>query len=127
MFLTIYLKSIEKIIENKQCECCEIEHECIRYKTYFTHVLNDSYIAIAKKYKLYKLLWEHEKHNVTHATHMISPLKHAAFLMISDDEKYAKHHTKEEWVTYRRFIKFIEDYLNACLKNPKAKIYKVYK
>jgi hypothetical protein len=88
------------------------------YTANITHNLN----KMAEEVGIYKHLWRPEEINITKAKELIDPLREGLHRLKLDPERYKKFDSENGWGTYELFIKFVENYLNACYKYPESEI-----
>lgn len=71
---------------------------------------------------LYYYLWRPEEINIKYAHQLIHPLTIGLLLLKQNPEKFKWYNPKNDWGNYKGFIKFVRDYLKACINAPNAKI-----
>ena len=91
---------------------------CSVFEGNITHNLND----MAKEAGIYYQLWRPEEIPVSKASEIIGPLERGLELLKSDPERFKKLNPKNGWGSYYGLIKFVQDYIEACKKNPDAEI-----
>jgi hypothetical protein len=69
---------------------------------------------------IYDVVWRPETSGVSHANQLIAPLQEAITKLKSDPEHYKKFNPPNGWGTYEGLLKFLEQYLQACLEYPDA-------
>lgn len=65
-------------------------------------------------------LWHPEDIGITKAEQLIEPLTTAVALMKADPPRFEKHNAANGWGLYKHFVPFVQEYLDACVKNPDA-------
>ena len=114
MSLDVYLHTI-----TPACSCCGRPEEtvCV-FDANITHNLN----TMAEKAGIYKCIWYPEELGITKAKELIIPLQEG----LADLKKWPEHYkmfgAANGWGTYKDFIPWVEDYLQACIENPDAEI-----
>lgn len=96
------------------CECCE---SCL-YSSNITHNLN----KMAAEAGIYKHLWRPDEIGFDRAEQLIQPLTDGLALLKSDPARFEAFNSPNGWGMYEHFVRFVEDYLNACIERPKAKV-----
>src|SRR3990167_10444208 len=79
-----------------------------------THNLGD----MAKAAGIYEHLWKPEEIGITKANQLIEPLKIALKKMKENPEEFEKYNPDNGWGSYKDFVPWIVEYLNACIENP---------
>jgi len=88
------------------------------YSANITHNLG-SMAALAG---IYTCLWRPEEINITKAKQLIQPLKEGLNLLKAVPEKFKACNPKNGWGNYEGLVKFVENYLNACIEYPDATV-----
>ena len=88
------------------------------YSSNITHNLG----KMAKDAGIYQHLWRPEELGISKAKELIEPLTKGLGLLKSDPERFEAFNAENGWGLYKHFVPFVEDYLNACIANPNAKI-----
>jgi hypothetical protein len=117
MSLDIYLKS--KDLVKKTCKCCNnvYEEEEVFYQNNITHNLATMAAAvIVEKETLYKYLWRPDEIDITTANQLIVPLTIGLNELKANPDKYKKFNPGNGWGTYEGLVKFVEEYLAACIE-----------
>lgn len=83
-----------------------------------THNLTE----MADEAGIYKHLWRPEEIGAKYAGDIIEAIEKGLSLMKSDPERFKKFNSPNGWGTYKHFVPFVEEYLEACEENPKALI-----
>lgn len=76
--------------------------------------------SMAVEAGIYKPLWRPEEINATEANHISWLVREGLERMKADPERFKKYDSPNKWGTYDQFIPFIEEYLEALEKFPKA-------
>lgn len=86
------------------------------YDSNITHNLAD----MAEAAGIYKALWRPEELGITKALELIPLLEIGLKKLKKSPKKYEKYNSSNGWGTYKYFVPFVENYLNACKENPDA-------
>lgn len=71
---------------------------------------------------IYKHLWRPEELGITRAGDLIEPLKAGLARLQADPETYRTHDSPNGWGKYEHLVRFVSDYLAACVENPYAEV-----
>ena len=71
---------------------------------------------------LYTPLWRPEEINLRIGADLIPFLTEGLAKLKADPDKYKQYNPKNGWGSYEDLVKFVEEYLQACMENPTAKI-----
>lgn len=73
---------------------------------------------------LYEALWRPEElpNQITYAKDLISYLSKGLAELLDNPDKYKQLNPENGWGSYEGLVKFVEDYLVACIKYPEAEI-----
>lgn len=96
------------------CECCGHDF----YDSNITHNLN----KMASESGIYKHLWRPDEIGFDRAEQLIQPLTDGLALLKSDPARFEAFNSPNGWGMYEHFVRFVEDYLNAGIERPKAKV-----
>lgn len=88
------------------------------FDTNITHNLGE----MAEAAGIYYHLWRPEEIGVRFASELIEPLTQGLYLLKTKPKKFETYNPKNGWGSYDVFVRFVEEYLNACIKNPQAEI-----
>jgi hypothetical protein len=88
------------------------------YSANITHNL----ITMAEKAGIYEHLWRPDEINITKASQLIEPLKEGLDKLKSEPDKYKKFNPENGWGNYEGLVRFVENYLNACIEYPDADV-----
>jgi hypothetical protein len=88
------------------------------YSDNITHNLN----SMAEKAGIYKHLWRPEEIDIKVARDLIRPLMTGLRKLAADREFYEQYNPTNKWGSYDGLMRFTADYLEACIKHPKATI-----
>lgn len=78
--------------------------------------------SIAKEAGIYQHLWRPEEIGITYAAQLIEPLNQGLSRLKSDPDRFRKFNGPNGWGRYERLVRFVENYLVACVENPDANI-----
>jgi hypothetical protein len=96
----------------------EVVRPCRIYQGNVTHNLTE----MARVAGIYQCLWRPEELGITKASQLIDQLRAGLDLLKSDPERFKALDSPNGWGTYDHFVKFVEEYLNACGENPEADV-----
>ena len=88
------------------------------YGANITHNLNRMAMACG----IYEVLWRPEEINITEASQLIEPLSEGLRKLKGNPDYYKTFDSPNGWGLYIHFVPFVENYLNACIEYPEAKI-----
>ncbi len=88
------------------------------YGSNITHNLND----MADAASIYGVVWYPEEHGITLAEQLIEPLRKAIADMKARPAYFRRFNATNGWGTYENFVTWLERYLAACEKMPKATV-----
>jgi hypothetical protein len=71
---------------------------------------------------IYKHLWRPEEIDIVTADQLIEPLRNGLAELKSYPQKYRAQNAPNGWGSYENLVSFVENYLDACEKNPRATI-----
>lgn len=108
--------SLDVYLRTKPCEHCGRSDE--GYHANITHNLN----KMADAAGIYGIVWHPEENGVTKAADLIDPLEAAIQDMKANPSKYREYDSPNGWGTYKHFVPWLEEYLEACRENPDAKV-----
>jgi len=83
-----------------------------------THNLN----AMAEAVGIYKPVWRPDENGIRHASDLIDILETGIAKMKADPAKFKEMDPENGWGSYDNFLPWLESYLEACKKYPKAVI-----
>src|SRR5947209_3501591 len=89
------------------------------YSGNITHNLGE----MAEKAGIYYALWRPEEKGWKQAKDIILVLEKGLKKLKSKPEYFEKFNAPNVWGTYKHFVPFVEEYLNACKEYPDAIIY----
>ena len=88
------------------------------YSRNITHNLN----KMAMEAGIYEALWRPEEIGIVRADQLIEPLTVGLEKLKADPERFKEFNAPNGWGMYDNLINFVEDYLEACIKNPDAEV-----
>jgi hypothetical protein len=88
------------------------------YGSNITHNLN----KMARESGLYQALWCPEELGVVTAWELIPYLREGLKSLKSDPEHYEQFNPPNGWGSYGDLVRFTEQYLDACIKNPDSQV-----
>lgn len=88
------------------------------YSANITHNLT----TMADKCGVYELVWRPDENGIFYANQLIEPLMKGIADLKTRPEYFKKFNPKNNWGSYEGFLQFLEEYLDACIHYPKAKV-----
>lgn len=83
-----------------------------------THNLN----TMAGAAGIYEHLWRPEEIGITTARQLIEPLRAGLDQLVCYPERFKQHNPENGWGTYDGLVRFVREYLAACVTNPDATV-----
>ena len=71
---------------------------------------------------IYQHLWRPEELGITTAAELIAPLRAGLENLSARPEYFKKFNPENKWGAYEGFVRFVSNYLIACIDNPLATI-----
>lgn len=71
---------------------------------------------------LYEYLWQSDTLNITKAEQLIHPLEKGLNLLKEKPSFFRSYEPPNGWGTYEDLVRFVEEYLEACMEYPNAVI-----
>jgi hypothetical protein len=71
---------------------------------------------------IYQHLWRPEELGIKQAGELIKPLADGLYRLKADPDHFRKFNPANGWGSYENLIKFVDEYLGACMNNPDAEI-----
>jgi hypothetical protein len=71
---------------------------------------------------LYDWLWRSDEKGIKTARELITPLKNGLAILRSDPKRFKEFNPDNGWGGYEVLVRFVENYLDACMKNPDAAV-----
>jgi len=89
-----------------------------------THNLNKmaKAVKLSDGLTLYDVLWRPDEHGLFDAADIKDYLFEGWGILKDDPKKFWQHNPENGWGSYDDLVKFVRDYLDACLENPDAEI-----
>lgn len=88
------------------------------YHANITHNLN----IMANHAGLYTYLWRPDEIGITKASELIDPLKVGLEELKSKPDVYKQYNPSNGWGNYEGLVRFVENYLAACIENQDATV-----
>ena len=108
--------SLDVILMDEVCQCCGRGDEV--YASNITHNLTE----MAEAAGIYYALWRPEEKGWINAKDIVEVLEEGLGKLKGDPEKYERYNSPNGWGTYKHFVPFVQEYLEACRKYPEAYI-----
>jgi hypothetical protein len=89
-----------------------------RFDANITHNLG----GMAGEAGIYKHLWRPEELGISKAKELISPLAVGLTTLLADPDKFKQHNPQNGWGNYDVLVRFVAEYLQACIQYPEADI-----
>lgn len=86
-----------------------------------THNLNVMALQVSEIF--YKALWRPEELGAVFAEDIIKELRKGVSKLACAPSYYKKFNSQNGWGVYDNFVPFVINYIEACEKNPKAKVF----
>lgn len=97
---------------NGDCDATEA------YSANITHNLN----KMAEQAGIYEPLWRPEEIGITKAAQLVQPLTEGLGRLKSGRVKFEQFNPSNGWGNYDGLVRFVENYLAACVANPDADV-----
>ena len=98
---------------------CKVEgNSTVIYHANITHNLTD----MAAKAQLYDCLWRPDEHGLETAIDLIPKLAMGLDRLLRKPERYKRLNPSNGWGDYDGLVKFVSNYLKACIDHPTALI-----
>lgn len=88
------------------------------FSSNITHNLN----TMADAAGIYDACWRPEELGIKEASELIEPLSSGLALLKAHPSKFKEFNSPNGWGTYSDFVPWVEEYLAACKKYPKAQV-----
>ena len=88
------------------------------FESNITHNL----IPMAQAAGIYRILWRPDEQGITIAAELVVPLIRGLRELKADPEYFKQLNPENGWGNYESFVKFVEEYLEACKQNSGAKV-----
>ena len=108
--------SLDIYLTENTCPTCGRGDEV--FAANITHNLTD----MADEADLYGPLWRPEENGVTTAQDLIAPLETGIAAMRADPPRFNAHDSPNGWGTYKVFLPWLKNLLEACRENPTATV-----
>ncbi len=116
--MSLDVSLIDKVPYECDCPDCVTTHEKSGtvYDSNITHNLG----AMAEEAGIYQALWGPEEIGKTKANEIIELLEKGLTDLKARPEHFKKFNSPNGWGTYKHFVPFVEEYLEACKTYPDA-------
>lgn len=96
--------------------------EVVRPVKIYNGNITHNLINMADAAGIYECLWRPEEVGITKAEQLIEPLKTGLAKLKADPDHYKTFDSPSGWGRYEDFVRFVEEYLDACGENPEAEV-----
>lgn len=122
--MSLDVNLIGKEVERK-CECshCGHIHITTEGENLFSSNITSNLNIMASNAGIYRILWRADELGIQTASELIDPLKEGLAKLKSNPAHYKQFDAKNGWGTYDQFIPWIEEYLQACIDYPEARVF----
>lgn len=93
------------------------DDDCV-FSANYTHNI----VPMAAEAGIYKACWHPNTIDISKAAELIPILEAGVVLLRSDPEHFKKYNPKNGWGSYDTFVLWVQEYLDACRKYPKAEV-----
>jgi hypothetical protein len=88
------------------------------FQSNITHNLTE----MAHEAGIYEACWRPEEIGITKAEQLIEPLKQGIERLKAEPERFKQFNPSNGWGDYDGFVRWLENYLAACIEHPKADV-----
>jgi hypothetical protein len=88
------------------------------YSANITHNLG----GMAKEAGIYMHLWRPDELGITKAHQLIEPLRKGLDVLKAEPDRFKALNPPNGWGSYDGLVRFVEDYLAACVAKPEATV-----
>ena len=99
----------------------ECEH-CGQSSEVFSANITHNLANMADAAGIYGAVWRPDENGYETAGELIEPLTRGIAAMKADPKSFKKLNSSNGWGLYESFLPWLEKYLDACVKYPKAQI-----
>ena len=96
----------------------EVVKPCEVYSANITHNLHE----MAEAANIFTEIWHPEDLGIKIAHELIEPLTAGLEQLKKYPAKYTKLNSPNGWGSYKYFVPFVENYLNACIEFPESTV-----
>ncbi len=86
----------------------------------FTANITHNLVTMAEAAGIYMHLWRPEEIGIKTAGELMDPLREGYRLLINEPGRFKKLNPSNGWGSYEGLVKFVKNYLAACIENPDA-------
>ena len=97
--------------------------EAVRPCDVFSRNITHNLGKMAAAAGIYQHLWRPEELGIKTAGELVKPLADGLFRLKNDPEHFRKFNPTNGWGDYEGLVKFVDEYLGACMEYPDAEIY----
>jgi hypothetical protein len=118
MSLDVYLKTEPKRVK---CTCeCGNKHTRMQSEELYWANITHNLTKMADKAGIYYALWRPEEKGWKTAKDIIPILEKGLVKLKAKREYFEKFNAENGWGTYEQFVPLVQQYLEACINNPKG-------
>ncbi len=119
MSLTVYLE--DQNITIRECTCdCGHKHERREKERLYRGNITHNLCKMADLAGLYGYLWRPDENDVVTALDLVPHLNKGLDELLGSPEKFISLNPENDWGSYDYLVKFVEEYLAACLEHPQS-------
>ena len=121
MGIWVNLEGLEREV---QCRCvnCDNEHVYSEKEELYSSNTTHNLGAMASEVGIYKAIWRPEEIGILKAHQLIQILKDGITRLRDEREHCEQFNASNGWGTYKQFVPWVQDYLNACIEYPDADV-----
>ena len=99
-----------------------LKQEVTQVREVYSRNITHNLVAMAREAGLYMQLWRPDEIRITKAHQLIDPLRNGLELLRSDPDRFQKFNAANGWGSYEYLVRFVADYLAACVRSPNADV-----
>lgn len=101
---------------------CKVRGQAAETTTLYHSNITHNLLDMAGAAGIYPVLWRPDEYGYVKAKQLIAPLRTGLETLRDNPEVYKKYNPKNGWGSYETLVSFVDKYLQACIKYPKATI-----
>lgn len=94
----------------------------VRPTTVYTRNITHNMGRMAEAAGIYKHIWRPEELNIKTAGELIEPLTEGLARLKANPVHFRQFNPANGWGNYENLVKFVDEYLDACIADPDATI-----